>query len=330
MDPIALLAASCVLGSIVLAMMSLYAATASPRSGMERRLGRMLGETVGDDFVAGGGAAAEGLRQKRSGSIPLIGSFIKGKSWTQSLAEDLDRADIKLNVSEFVAVRLFLTFILVALPFILLGGILGFVAAAALGLVGYTLPKLWLGRAKKKRISKLDSQLPDALTMMANSLKAGFGLMQSLELISRELDHPIATDIRRTIQEIQVGSTTEEALLNFSARSGSSDLDIVVTAMLVQQSTGGNLAEILDNVGHTMRERIRIRGEIKTLTTQGVMTGFIIGGLPIFIGGTVSVMNPGYIDPLFNTLAGNALLAMAVVMETIGALVIKKIMAIEV
>jgi len=328
MDPIALLAAACVLGAIVLAMLGLYNATASPRSSMERRLGRMLGETLGDDFITG--AAAEGLRQKRSGSIPIIGSLIQGKSWTQSLAEDLDRADIKLNVSEFVAVRLFLSFILVVLPFIFLSGILSFIVAIALGFLGYMLPKMWLGRAKSKRISKLDSQLPDALTMMSNSLKAGFGLMQSLELVSRELDHPIATDMRRTLQEIQVGSTTEEALLNFSTRSGSADLDIVVTAMLVQQSTGGNLAEILENVGHTMRERIRIRGEIKTLTTQGVMTGFIIGGLPVFIGGAVTFMNPGYIEPLFTTLIGNAMIAVAVVLETIGILVIKKIMAIEV
>jgi tight adherence protein B len=330
MDPIALLAAACVLGAIVLAMMGIYSATASPRSGMERRLGRMLGETLGDDFIAGSPVAAEGLRQKRSGSIPIIGSIIQGKSWTETLAEDLDRADIKLNVSEFVAARIFLAFVLVVIPFIFLSGILGFIAAVGLGFLGYMLPKLWLGRAKNKRISKLDAQLPDALTMMSNSLKAGFGLMQSLELVSRELDHPIATDMRRTMQEIQVGSTTEEALLNFSMRSGSADLDIVVTAMLIQQSTGGNLAEILENVGHTMRERIRIRGEIKTLTTQGVMTGFIIGGLPVFIGGAVTFMNPGYIEPLFTTLMGNAMIAMAVVLETIGILVIKKIMAIEV
>jgi tight adherence protein B len=242
----------------------------------------------------------------------------------------LERADIKLTVSEFVAVRIFLAFVMAMLPFILMDGALSIILALVLGFVGYLLPKLWLSRAKGKRITKLNSQLPDALSMMSNSLKAGFGLMQSLELVSRELAHPIATDMKRTLQEIQVGSTTEEALLNFGARSGSQDLDIVITAMLIQQSTGGNLAEILDNVGHTMRERIRIRGEIKTLTTQGVMTGFIIGGLPIFIGLAVSVMNPGYIEPLFTSLVGNAMLAFAVFLETIGALSIKKIMAIEV
>ncbi len=117
--------------------------------------------------------------------------------------------------------------------------------------------------------------------MLANSLKAGFGLMQSLELASRELAHPLATDIRRMLQDINVGMQTDEALTQFSYRSGSADLDIVVTAMLIQQSTGGNLAEILETVGHTMRERNRIRGEIKTLTTQQTMTGFIIAGLPL-------------------------------------------------
>jgi tight adherence protein B len=309
-------------------MMGLYNATASPRNSMERRLGRMLGETLGDEMVSA--AASEVLRQHRTSSLPIIGMFIQGKPGEQTLAEDLERADIKLTVSEFIALRLFLAFIFAVLPFILLSGIVSFLAAVVFGFLGYLLPKLWLGRAKGKRISKLNAQLPDALTMMSNSLKAGFGLMQSLELVGRELEHPIATDMKRTLQEIQVGSTTEEALLNFSARSGSQDLDIVVTAMLIQQSTGGNLAEILDNVCHTMRERIRIRGEIKTLTTQGTMTGFIIGGLPIFIGLIVSLINPGYIEPLFSTLAGNAMLGFGVVLETIGGLVIKKIMAIEV
>jgi tight adherence protein B len=287
----------------------------------------MLGETLGDEVIA---AASEALRTHRKSSLPIIGMFVAGKPWTETLAEDLERADIKLTVSEFVAVRLFLAFVMAVLPFILLSGVMSIILAIVLGFVGYLLPKLWLGRAKGSRINKLNQQLPDALSMMSNSLKAGFGLMQSLELVSRELDHPIATDMKRTLQEIQVGSTTEEALLNFSARSGSQDLDIVITAMLIQQSTGGNLAEILDNVGHTMRERIRIRGEIKTLTTQGVMTGFIIGGLPVFIGLAVSVINPGYIQPLFTTLAGNAMLAFGVFLEAIGALVIKKIMAIEV
>jgi tight adherence protein B len=192
------------------------------------------------------------------------------------------------------------------------------------------LPRLYLSRAKSKRVSKLEGQLPDALSMLGNSLKAGFGLMQSLDLASRELSHPLATDIRRLMHDINVGMQTDEALMLFAKRSGSADLDIVVTAMLIQQSTGGNLAEILETVGYTMRERNRIRGEIKTLTTQQTMTGFIIGGLPVVIALAISLLNPDYIRPLYTTLPGYVMLAGAGVLETFGVIVIKKILAIEV
>jgi tight adherence protein B len=195
---------------------------------------------------------------------------------------------------------------------------------------GYMLPKLYMSRGKSKRVNKLNEQLPDALTMLANALKSGFGLMQSMDLVSRELEHPIATDIRRMLQDINVGAATDEALLALARRSGSSDLDIVVTAMLIQQSTGGNLAEILETVGHTMRERIRIRGEIKTLTTQQVMTGVIIGCLPIFLAMAISVINPDYISLLFTRTAGQFMIAGAIMLEMFGMFVIKRILAIEV
>jgi tight adherence protein B len=151
-----------------------------------------------------------------------------------------------------------------------------------------------------------------------------------MDLVSKELEHPIATDIRRMLQDINVGSSTEEALQGMADRSGSDDLDIVVTAMLIQQSTGGNLADILETVAHTMRERIRIRGEIKTLTTQQVMTGFIIGLLPVFIGLAISVLNPDYISLLFTRTVGNIMLAGGLLMEFIGVFIIKRILDIEV
>ena len=212
----------------------------------------------------------------------------------------------------------------------LVGGLFGFILAVALGFLGYMLPRLYMGRAIGKRLSHLNEQLPDALSMLANSLKAGFGLMQSLELASRELAHPLATEIRHMLQDINIGMQTDEALMHLSKRSGSADLDIVVTAMLIQQSTGGNLAEILETVGHTMRERIRIRGEIKTLTTQGMLSGFIVAGLPIAIAAAISVLNPGYLQPLYGTLMGQVMLGGAAVLETFGVIVIKKILAIEV
>lgn len=328
MDLIALLAALCILGAIVLAVMAIQGANTSPRDVLDRRLGRLMGESLGDDWQALN--AVEGLRHHRESKIPLLGSMIKGREWTQELASNLEKADMKLTVSEYVALRFFVAGILGGVAYLLLGAPFGLILGILLAFVGYMLPRIYMSRRKGKRVTNLEKQLPDALTMIANSLKAGFGLMQSLELASRELAHPLATDIQRMLQDINIGMKTDEALANFGKRSGSADLDIVVTAMLIQQSTGGNLGEILETVGHTMRERNRIRGEIKTLTMQQTMTGFIIGGLPVFIGGAVMVLNPGYIEPLYSTLPGQMMLAGAACLETFGVIVIKKILAIEV
>jgi tight adherence protein B len=287
-----------------------------------------MGDENGFEVTA---ASVEGLRHKRVGTIPIISTIMAGRHTSEELALQLERADMKLTVSEFVAVRIFLGLFGLGLPVVLMGTTpVGLLLALVGALVGYTLPKLYLAHGKSKRVSKLDSQLPDALTMLANALKSGFGLMQSMDLVARELEHPIATDIRRMLQDINVGAATDEALQNLAKRAGSADLDIVVTAMLIQQSTGGNLAEILETVGHTMRERIRIRGEIKTLTTQQVMTGFIIGALPIFLALAISVINPSYINLLFTRTAGQFMIAGAVVMEMFGMFVIKRILAIEV
>ncbi len=218
-----------------------------------------------------------------------------------------------------------------ALPVLLVGSSpVKYAAGGVAGLVAYQLPKIRLNMAKNRRLKKLDGQLPDMLSMLANSLKAGFGLMQSLDLISKEMPHPISTEIQRVLQDINVGAATDEALANMAKRAGSADLDIVVTAMLVQQSTGGNLAEILEGVAHTMRERTRIKGEITTLTTQQMMTGYVIGGLPIFIGLAISVINPSYISLLFTETAGLVMLGGAFLLECFGIFLIKRILAIEV
>ena len=328
MDPIALLAALAVLGAIVAGLMALYSATASPRGDLERRLGALMGEDAGYEAAA---ASFEGLRSRRMGSIPIISALLANRSGTDDLAIQLERADLKLTVSEFVATRIFFGVFGLGIPILLFGPTpRGVIAAVVFGLFGYMLPRFYMVRGRSKRLTKLNEQLPDMLTMMANALKSGFGLMQSMDLVAKELEHPIATDIRRMLQEINVGSAIDEALQNMAERSGSSDLDIVVTAMLIQQSTGGNLAEILDTVSHTMRERIRIRGEIKTLTTQQVMTGFIIGALPIFIALGITVINPDYISLLFTRTAGQFMIGAGVMMELIGMFVIKKILDIEV
>jgi len=328
MDPRALTAALCIFAAIVLGLWAIYSATASPRSNLERRLGTLIGDSLPYESTP---SSFEGLRQRRAGNVPVLSSLLQSRGGTEELALDLERADLNLTVSEYVASRLFMGVLLGIVPLVVLGlQPLGLLAIGVAMAVGFMLPKLYLNFRKKRRLQKLSDQLPEMLSMLANALKSGFGLLQSMDLVARELSHPIATDIRRMLQEVNVGSRTEDALQNMARRSGNADLDIVITAMLIQQSTGGNLAEILENVGHTMRERIRIRGEIKTLTTQQVMTGFIIGGLPVFLGVVITMLNPDYMSLLYTRLAGQAMLAGAVVMELFGIFLIKRILAIEV
>jgi tight adherence protein B len=328
MDPLALITALTIMGMIVFGMLALFQSTAHPRRNMERRLGTILGETDNIDYAS---VQVEGLRPTRVGHIPLISSLIEGKSWVDSISLSLERADIRLTVSEFISVRILVGLGLALLPVLFIGtAFLGVLAAIMAGIVGYMVPGFYLGYARKRRINKMETQLIEALTLISNSLKAGFGLMQSFDLASKQLEHPIATELRRTLYDVNVGASVEDALQTMAARADSRDLEIVVTGMLIQQSTGGNLGEILENIGHTMRERIRIRGEIKTLTAQQMLTGFVIGGLPFAMMLGFSILSPDYMSPLFTTAAGRLMLVGAGVLETFGIFLIKQILNIEV
>jgi tight adherence protein B len=328
MDAVALAAAFAIMGAIITGLMALYNATATPRASLERRLGGLLAESQGFEVTIADMAA---LRPNRAGRVPFISSLLEGKQWTSEMAIRLEGADMRLTVSEFVGARVFMALLGALVGILIVGsGPVGLVMGAVLALVGYSVPNMYVNYKRGGRIKKLNNQLPDSLSLIANSLKAGFGLMQALDLASKELEHPIATEFRRTLHDINVGANTETALEAMAERSGSDDLDIVITAMLVQQTTGGNLSEILENVAHTMRERIRIRGEIKTLTTQQMATGFVIAGLPIVLVVLINIVNPGYIKPLFTETIGHFMIGFACVLEFFGVMVIRKILNIEV
>ena len=154
--------------------------------------------------------------------------------------------------------------------------------------------------------------------------------MQSFEFAGRQMEPPIALEIRRMLRDANLGMSGEDALLAMGERIGSKDLDMVLTAINIQRAVGGNLSEILDQVGFTMRERERIRGEIITLTSQQRMSGIVIGGLPVFMFLLFTAMNPGYMSVFFTELAGRAMLVGAVGLELLGFFVIKRLMAIEI
>jgi tight adherence protein B len=199
-----------------------------------------------------------------------------------------------------------------------------------LGVIGYMLPSFWLSNKRNGRKSRIEAQLVDMLGLVSNSLKSGYGLMQSFEFASKQMNPPLSLELRRMLREANLGMSAEDALNAMGERIDSKDLDMVLTAINIQRAVGGNLSEILDKVAFTMRERERIRGEIATLTSQQKMTGIVIGGLPVFMFAIFMVLNPGYMSLLFTEMAGRAILVTAISLEVLGYLVIKKIMAIEI
>jgi len=204
--------------------------------------------------------------------------------------------------------------------------ILGFVPAV----LGYMAVGMWVNMRIKSRRHKLEHQMVEMLQMLASGLRAGFGLLQGLESTAEQLPEPLSIELRRTLRDTAMGASVEQALTALNERVGSPDFDIVITAILIQRSVGGNLAEILDNVAHTMRERERIRGEIRTLTSQQRLTGFVIGGIPIGLGVIFMIISPDFTGRLFTEPMGRVMLAGAVVLESIGFFIISKIVNIEI
>jgi len=322
MDPIALVTAASLLVAII--SFGLAFATVPVSTQMRARLEAVLS---GANASPERGSADAPLRSRRG--LGLF-QFIVSGAWLRQMERDLRLADSKLHPGDFLAIRFMLALLSSAVPFLLLGGTMGTVVAVIALVVGFQLPPMWISQRRSARNRKLEAQLPEALTMVANSLKAGFGLLQAMSLSAEQLEHPVSTELAKAVEETNIGSSVEEAFRALSERNESPDLDLVVTAVLVQRTAGGNLAEILQTVTETMRERVRIRGEINTLTAQQRLTGFVIALMPVAVGGLFLVVSPDYIKPLFTDPMGRVMLGMSGFLEVIGVVVIRRILSIEV
>lgn len=255
-----------------------------------------------------------------------LGKIFVTRSFTMKAEEELLKADIPLRGEEFIVINLITFFT---------GSVIGFFisgegASFVFGVLGLICPYIFVKRKKRIRLENLNLQLGDCLTVMTNSLRAGYSLQQTMDLVSRETTGPLAMEFSKTLREINFGTPTEEALVNFAARVESDDVDLMITAILIQRQIGGNLAEILDNISHTLRERIRIKGEIKTLTAQGRISGLIIGLMPPAIFAILLVLNPAYISVLVQEQVGFYILLAGIMSEMFGVLIIRKIVNIEV
>ena len=181
-----------------------------------------------------------------------------------------------------------------------------------------------------RREAAFTNQLGDCLTMVANAMRAGFSFLQAMDLISKEMEPPISDEFKHVMRDINLGASVERALDDMDKRVNSPDFSLVVTAVLIQQQVGGDLAHILDTISETIQDRIRMRREVKTLTAQGRMSGWVLVALPVLTGFLISATSPGYMEPLFNEKIGQIAILLAIVMDIIGYIVIQRIVDIDV
>src|SRR3990172_12617745 len=251
MDPLLVIIAV----SVTLAVFSFVVGLRTARrTAMEERLASFKSERQ-----TGPVAEAEGpvLRKRSYSGLPILSTFLGQLRGSEQVAISLERAGVPLRVGEYYLIRYAMALVLMLTPFVFSRGVFSFIFAAGLCVLGYSLPAMWVGSKRASRAKKMNGQLGEVLGMVANSLKSGYGLMQSFEFSAKQLDPPLATELKRMLRDANLGMAAEDALQAMSERIGSADLDMVLTAINIQRTVGGNLAEILEKVAFTMRERER-------------------------------------------------------------------------
>jgi len=272
-------------------------------------------------------AATPEKKKEMKSLFAAMDGAIRGMSLTSAVKRELAKANWSLKASEFlVMVAMF-----AALPAMLV--LLAYDNASLAVIVmaaGAVFPIIMLKRRQAARKKMFAGQLLDAVTLISNSLKSGYSFLQSIDLVSRELPAPVSEEFQKMIQEIKLGMSFEETVERLVSRVENEDLDLVMTCVNIQREVGGNLSEILDKIAHTIRERVRIKGQIQTLTAQGRLSGMILSLMPVGLGFFLYAINPEYISMLFTRQVGRTLIVAAVTTQLIGIFLIKKIINIKV
>ena len=294
-----------------------------PEAEVEERLSVLTGAKR----AGGKGEASEIselLAKAREGTASPIENFV---SQYLNLKLLFEQANVNLSVPNFLAIIVALAATGFALPMVA-----GLSAALAPAMAAFLaiLPIMWLLMRRKRRLNKFAAQLPEALELVARALRAGHSLAAGFNLVAQEMSAPIATEFQRAYEEQNLGKPLEEALEGLTHRVPNLDLKFFATAVILQRQTGGDLAEILDKIGHLIRERFQIWGQVQALTGEGRLSGIVLLALPPALFAVVYRMNPDYLMLLFTDEMGKKMLIAGVVSQLVGALVIRKIVNIRV
>ena len=263
-----------------------------------------------------------------SAQAPVPGAPPSRRQTRQTkLAEELSRADLRLRTYEFLLIRFASAALLALIGLVRFGfGAQLFVMAV----VGYFIPRWYLGHRRKARQKAFANQLGDTLVLMSNALKTGYSISQSIDTVASRASPPISQEFDRVAREINLGAPLEESLGRMVQRVASGDMDMVMTAIGIQRKIGGNLAEILDNIAETIRDRVRISGEMQTLTAQARGSGYMITGMPIVLGVFMYFVTPQYFKPMTEQFIGIVMLAIAGLFVFLGQLIMGKIATVDV
>ncbi|MHB0988594.1 MAG: type II secretion system F family protein [Bellilinea sp.] len=311
--------------ALVLLIVGIAVSLTGERSMVEERLGKYVEEQREQ-------SAKEAKRSAMENPITdWLNKRVERSSYADNLSKSLARADLKLKPGEYIFIMIGVILLVALIGYVI--GQQSILLAIAGGIGGAFLPGMYVKNQQNRRLRKFGDQLADMLNLMVNGLRAGYSTMQAMEAVSKELPSPINEEFRRVVQEMQLGITMEKALANLLVRVPSDDLDLVITAINVQREVGGNLAEILDTISFTIRERVRIKGEIRVLTTQVMYSGRFLSILPIIVILILYVLNKEYMMTYTQPesgICGYIALGVAAILIVSGYFSMKKLGDIEI
>lgn len=308
--------------AFLLLILGIVISITSERSMVEERLGRYV-ETQQQEMLS--------EKQRSTPLTDWLNRRVERSTLGDRISQELSRADLKFRPGEFIALVVIAVIAMAAVGYVI--GQYNVVTAVIGAIIGGFLPRFYVKRQQNKRLIRFNEQLSDMLNLMVNGLRAGYSTMQAMEAVSKELPPPISDEFHRVVQEMQLGITMEKALDNLLKRIPSDDLDLVITAINVQREVGGNLAEILDTISFTIRERVRIKGEIRVLTTQVMYSGKFLSLLPLILIGVLYLLNRDYIMTFFkpeSVPCGYIALGVAAILIISGYFTMTKLADIEV
>ncbi len=311
---------------LAIALFALYFARRGGSSPEDLRLRRLVDRPQ----TVWRGLSWDELRRRGPSSLPVLRDFLLQSAWAQRMTLQIEQAGLKLRVGEYLIARFALAIGTFAAIAVAGRSTVTTVLAVACAGIAFKLPAIWLTMMRKRRIEQLAKQLPEATTMLSNGLRAGFAFQHGVAMVADQMEAPIADEFTRMMVDMNVGASVEDALNGFLERMDCEEVNLVVTAVLVQRTSGGNLSEILDTVGEQMRERERLFGEVRTMTSQQRFSGTVMTFWPLLLLGLFSLMNWGQTKILFTTPGGLVLLAIGGGLQVLGYFSIRRILDVEI